>query len=73
MHYNFCSIHKTLRVTLAMAAGGTGGMRFFSIAFSFAEWNNAHLPIQFSLLQRMPSFFERRVLSSQSPYEDRCL
>ena len=23
MHYNFCRIHKTLRVTLAMTAGGT--------------------------------------------------
>lgn len=24
MHYNFCRIHKTLRVTPAMAAGVTG-------------------------------------------------
>jgi hypothetical protein len=23
MHYNFCRIHKTLRITLAMAAGVT--------------------------------------------------
>jgi hypothetical protein len=43
-------------------AGGTGGMRLFSIAFSFAEWDNAHLPIRFSVCD---CFKSRRRLEAE--------
>jgi hypothetical protein len=43
MHYNFCRIHKTLRITPAMAAGVTD--RLWSVADIVAvleAWENAN-------------------------------